>query len=142
MSPEADSYQSWMERMMGGREARPLETEEVIKTSAGEPFAPIEFAKTERELYHAEIGKKMGDYVYHFFPLPSHPQGPGLDFPTHFEEKMGEAFLQVFQFEERIEAVFSPELHSWAVRAKGFATNPMSDELALSLFSVLDQKWE
>ena len=132
----ADSYQAWMERMMGGRESKPAEEGDVVKTPAGEPFDAIEFARTERQKYIGEVGKRLGDYVFHFFPLP------GKEFPKNFEAKMGEAFLDVFQFEERVQATFTEELNSWAVKAVGFANNPLSDELALRVFSALDQKLE
>lgn len=134
--PIADSYQAWMERVMGGRESKPTEVGDVITTPPGEPFDAIEFAKLERPKYLGEVGKKIGDYVFHFFPLPDE------EFPADFEAKMGEAFIEVFLFEDRVQSVFTPELNSWAVRAIGFATNPMSDDLALRVFPVLDQKLE
>jgi hypothetical protein len=135
MSEQVDSYQSWMERQLGGRDARPLVSGEIVESSAAEPFGVIEFAKTERAKYNAEVGKKAGDYVYHFFPKDG-------TFPPNFEALMGDAFLAVWMFPERIQASFTPELNSWAVRAVGFATNPLSDDLAISLFAVLDLKLE
>jgi hypothetical protein len=132
----ADSYQAWMERMMGGRDSRPSEAGDIVQTSPGEPFDAIEFAKVERPKYLGEVGKKLGDYVFHFFPLPE------KEFPKDFESKMSEAFLDVFKFEDRVQSTFTQELNSWAVRAVGFALNPMADELALRVFPALDQKLE
>ena len=132
----SDSYQSWMERVMGGRPSKPAEEGDIVQTSSGEPFGVIEFAKSERPKYLGEVGKRLDDYVFHFFPLS------GSEFPKDFEAKMSEAFLDVFQFEERVQAVFSTELNSWAVRAVGFAINPLSDNLALRIFPTLDQKLE
>jgi len=132
----ADSYQAWMERMMGGRDSKPAEIGDVVQTSSGEPFDAVEFARSERPKYVGEVGKKLGDYVFHLFPLPSE------GFPKDFEAKMTEAFLDVFQFEDRVQASYTPELNSWAVRAIGFANNPMSDDLALRVFPALDQKLE
>jgi hypothetical protein len=132
----ADSYQAWMERMMGGRDSKPAEVGDVVQTPAGAPFDAVEFAKTERSRYVGEVGKKLGDFVFHFFPLA------GQQFPQNFEERMSEAFLEVFKFEDRVQSTFTPELNSWAVKAIGFATNPMADDLALRVFPALDKRLE
>ena len=133
MSDQVDNYQSWMARMMGGRGAKPVEAGESVKTSAGEPFEPMEFVRMPRQQYIGEVGKKNGDYIFHFFPKE------GEQFPEGFAEDMGDAFIEVFRLEDRIQAVYSEELNSWAVKAVGFASNPLSDTLALRLFAILDK---
>ena len=125
-----------MERVAGGRGPKPAEVGDIIQTSSGESFDAIEFARTEREKYIGEVGRKLGNFIYHFFPLESQP------FPENFEEILGESFLEVFKFEDRVRAVFVPEFHSWAVIAVGFAVNLMSDDLAIQVFSVLDKRLE
>ena len=133
----SENYQTWMERMMGGRTAPPLDTGTAVGVPQDEPFAAMEFLRLPRKKYIGEVGKKNGDYVYHFFPVAE-----GAKYPMGFEAKMGDAFLEVFKLDDRVEAVFTEELDSWAVKAVGFANNPLADELALKLFSVLDEKLE
>lgn len=135
-NPISDSYESWISRVMGGRSGRPTAPGELVRSSEGAPFDTIEFARLEREKYVGEVGKKLGDYVYHFFPAA------GQQFPKGFGDRMAEAFVAVFQFEERLEAAFSESLNSWAVRAKGFAVNPLADDMALSIFPALDKLLE
>ena len=131
---EQDTYQSWMERVVSGREARPLEPGELVKTPDAEPFATIEFVRVPCRRYIGEVGKKNGDYIFHFFPKE------GEEFKSIFEDFMADAFLEVFQFEDRIESAWSEELHSWAVKAIGFANNPGADAMAFKVFSVLDRR--
>ncbi len=131
---EQDNYQSWMERVAGGRTARPLAEGETVQSSGGTPVEPIEFVRMPRKKYLGEVGRKKDDLVFHFFPL-----GDG-QFPDDFEGKMAEAFLEVFKLEDRVEASYVPELHSWAARARGFAHTTGNDKLVLQLFALLDQK--
>ncbi len=133
-----DTYQDWMERMSGKLDRRPLIDGETVQSSAGTPFKMIEFVRTERARYIGEVGKKAGDYIYHFYPR-NLKWFPGF---AEFGDKLGDAFLEVFRLGDRIEAVYSPELDSWAVRARGFADNPMSDEIALHVFTALDNRLE
>lgn len=135
----SDGYQAWAERVIGGRTGRPIEEGELVRSSSGRPFDCIEFARTERPKYTGEVGKKSGDYIYHFFP-PASTKTEGYGFPHKFEDKMGDAFLEVFKLQEKVQARFVPEMHSWAVRVLGYAVNPMADELAISVFDVLDKK--
>jgi hypothetical protein len=134
MSVEQNSYQSWVERVAGDREALPLNEGEKVMAPAAEPFAVVEMFRTTRPHYVGEVGKKSGDFVFHFFPRTE-----GQEFPSYFEDRMGDAFLEVFKFEDRVKASYIPELKSWAVVAQGFALNPMAEELAQRLFQTLDR---
>lgn len=131
-----DGYDDWMSRVIGGRKGRPLSAGESVSTSADtpEPFSAIEFVMVERPLYSVEIGKKGGDYIYHFYPSDA--------VKDSFEDKMGDAFVTVFKNQDRIEAVFTDELSSWAVRARGFAHNMWGDELAIKVLDSLDSMLE
>jgi hypothetical protein len=127
-----DQYDDWLNRVVAGRKGKPLNAGEVVGTSADtpEPFAAIEFAEIDRPKYFAEVGKKGGDYVYHFYP-----KGISKDV---FEDKMGDALLGVFKNADQLEAVYTEELNSWAVRARGFASNIWGDDLAVKVFDKLD----
>jgi hypothetical protein len=99
----------------------------------------IEFAKVGRQCYLAEVGKKGSDIIFHFFPhgdvLPSSEVAH-----IPFDEVMGDAFLDIFKFPERLEAAFSEELKSWAVRVIGYADNPAANTLCWNLLDNLDQR--
>jgi hypothetical protein len=127
-----------MERMLGGRDAKPVSEGETVAVSAAEPFGAIEFVRFHRKHYIGEVGKKGVDYIYHFFPIPSYnTETP--EFPKNFADKLGDAFNEVFKIHERVEASFTEELNSWAVRVSGYAGNPLADDLALKVFDVLDR---
>lgn len=132
-----ENYGTWMERVAGGRGARPLEDGDVVTAAAGEPFGAIEFLTINRATFKVEVGKKLGDYIYHFFPSRMDKM-----LIEDFEDKLGDAFLEVFKFPERIEAAYDPEMSAWAVRATGFANNTGADQLALQVIDVLAQKLE
>lgn len=132
-----ENYTTWVERVAGGRGARPLADGDVVTAAPGEPFGAIEFLTIERATFKAEVGKKFGDYIYHFFPVRMEKI-----LIEDFEERLGDAFLEVFKFPERVEAAYDPEMKAWAVRANGFANNLESDKLALRVIDVLAQKLE
>lgn len=104
------------------------------ETSAGEmPFHSVEFARTERSKYLGEIGRKGADFIYHFFPI-------GKEFPENFGDALGDAFLEVFKFSDRIFADFVPEMNSWAIKVQGYGKNIVADDLAIKVFDILDAK--
>jgi len=127
-----EGYQSWVERVASGRENKVLAETETVQTAPPMPVNPIEFLRIERDRYTGEVGKRDGDYVFHFFPKEIDSQV--------FGNLMGDAFLETFHNSERIEEAWSDELQSWAVRARGYADNPLADELALLVFDLLDKK--
>ena len=55
----------------------------------------VEYARVDRPKYIAEIGKRGGDYLYHFFKKEE-------GFPKGFSDKLGDAFLAVFLLKERL----------------------------------------
>lgn len=57
----------------------------------------IEYARVEREKYVGEVGKRDGNYVYHFWPRTE-------ELTKGFSDKLGDAFISVFKFPERISA--------------------------------------
>jgi len=120
---------------MGGRQAKPLSTGETVATSADhpEPFNAVEFVRLDRPNYVAEVGKKGDDYIYHFYPKK-------VD--EGFEDKMGDAFLAVFNSNDQVEAGFTDELNSWAVRVRGFAHHLWGDDLAIRVLDKLDSLLE
>jgi hypothetical protein len=125
-----ETYQGWVERLMSGRDARPLSPNDSVTTSGGEPFETVTFNRVDRQHYVGEVGRKNTDYIYHFYPKTERKD---------FEDRMGDAFLEVFKMQDRLESAYSPELKSWAVKARMFAVIPM-DELASRVFDILDRK--
>lgn len=55
----------------------------------------IEYARVEKEKFVGEVGKRDGNYIYHFWPRTEEL------LPT-FADKLGDVFLAVFKFPERI----------------------------------------
>lgn len=98
------------------------------------PMEPMEFAEYLRPKYRAEIGVKGPDLIYHFFPLEEQ------NFPEGFADKMGDAFLEIFLLQDRLEAAPSQELNSWAVRARGFNHPLLGRDVPIRVLDVLDQK--
>ena len=134
-----EGYRTWLERTLSGRDNRPLEPGDVVQAPPGEPIAAVDFAKTTRELYVGEVGWKGSDLIYHLYPVGDAKQFPASASGKPFEEVMGDAFLEVFRFTEKLEQAFSEELCSWAVRVLGMSTNVMAGDLASKLFDVLDR---
>jgi hypothetical protein len=135
---EKDTYDNWVERVIVGRGGKPLSAGDVVQAPAGTPFGTIEFVKIDRPHYKAEIGKKGGDYIYHLYPKET-KMSQAI---SVFEDRMGDAFLEVFQNSSQLEAGWTPEMKAWAVRARGFATLLMGDELAIKVLDVLDKLLE
>lgn len=123
----------------------------------------VSFERSNHPCYMGEVGKKSGDFVYHFY-------AKGEGFPANFQAKLGDAFVSVYRMEDRLswshDQLFActnagcpfkgkeqdltngmcPDcgrpvnmiLDSWAVKAQGFANNPLADTLATKLFKELD----
>lgn len=128
-----DTYDDWMSRVLGEREGLPLRPDDVVRSSSGEPFKPLEFLRVEGSKFIGEIATKNNDFIYHFY----------LKEPVEdFDEKLASVFLQIFKYEDRLRAEYAEEVKSWAVKAVGFAANPLSDVMALSIFHALDKKLE
>jgi hypothetical protein len=125
-----DNYQNWMERVVGGRNAKPLTSGEVVKSSKGEPFGAVEFVKIPKQGFMAEVGKKGDTYIYHFFPAISDKQ---------FYDLMSEALLEVFKREDQIEVDWADEMKAWAVRVRGWTDHVWGDELAIRAVDRLDE---
>lgn len=134
-----DTYGAWVERMAAGREAKPLNTdkETVVSLEGAKPFSTMEFLRLDRPHYVGEVGKRHSDYIFHFFPKDSYLINEDLQ--HQFEEKMGDIFLAVFDNPNQVQAVWTSELKSWAVKVFGFANTVWGDERALSVFDKLDK---
>ncbi len=128
-----DTYQAWVERVVAGRENKPLEPNEIVKSSSGQPYNAINFVTVQKNGFKVEIGKKGADYIFHFFPK---------DEATvwQFKGPLEDAFLEVFKNPEQIEADWVEEFQSFAVRVRGFVHNVWGDELALRAVDVLEKK--
>lgn len=130
----SDNYQHWVERVVGGRDSKPLNPNEIVKSSAGEPFGIVEFARIGKKNFVAEVGKKGKYYIYHFFPSESY-----LSFSVTFRDKMSDVLLELFKREDQIEIDWVPEMKSWAIRVSGWTDHIWGDDLALRVIERLDQ---
>jgi hypothetical protein len=132
---------SWAVSMKAqlSKELSHAENVKALRQHDGRPIQAIPFVATNRAHYNGEVGKKEKDIIFHLFPR-------GDVFPssetthTPFEDVMGDAFIEVFRFEDKIEAAFTKELNSWAIRVIGFSDNPAIDVLCNRLFEALDRR--
>lgn len=121
-------------------------------TNGGDhPVAGVAFAEFKSESFTGEVGKNDdGDLIFHFWPTANdryHTLRPAKDsegkdiqlwcFGEPFQGILGDAFVEVFRFEEKLCWDYVPEMNSWVVRAQGFGKNFMADELATKLFVTL-----
>lgn len=114
-------------------------TVETLQKKGGEPFKPLEFYRTERALYIGEAGIKDKDLVFHFFAYPQTGFPGSLKTKKPFDDVMGDAFEKVFKHLDRVEAAYSDELKSWAVRVRGYADSIGVEMLRDRLFQTLDE---
>lgn len=127
---------SWTKEMhdklqQGMRDDQIVKLADELHDAGQKPFAAMSFAKTDRQHYTGEVGRKGDDYLFHIYPRDGLPD---------FGDLLGDAFLEVFRDKGRLFADFTPEMGSWVVRAVGFAANPLADGLSTQVFDVLDQK--
>lgn len=76
----------------GGAGEQPLR--EAVK---GDFEQAIEYTRVERQHYVGEVGKKNGQYIYHFWPRQA-------SMAAVFGDKLGDAMLAVFKYSERVAA--------------------------------------
>ena len=127
-------YNDWVQRVMAEKETVTLENGEVVKTSAAEPFKVTEYFIAEpRDKYYVEVAKRGNDFIFHFYPA---------DGIANFFDELSEALVEAFKRSEQIEAAYSEELGSWAVKASGFVNTVWGDELAMRALSLLDERLE
>lgn len=77
---------------------------------------------------------REGDIVFHFFPTTNDRFNVKVDvngekiwvFGDRFADSLGNAFLEVFKFPERLFWDYVPELNSWVVRCAGYGDNPLN----------------
>jgi hypothetical protein len=136
-----ETYQTWVERVLGGRDAKPLNAGEVVKAAAGQAFGTIEFIKVQKTNFLAEVGRKGDYFIFHFYPSQKVLDKGAL--VGMFFAPMTEAFVDVYKTPDQIEdGGWAEELNSWAIRVRGWGDNIWADELALRVIDVFDQKLE
>ncbi len=132
-----DTYDAWVERVAAERKVKPLTAGDVIEPGKPQSYTSVEFLRLEREHYIGEVGKRGDDYIFHFFPKAHTDSTFASD--TRFEEKMGDVFLSVFKNPNQIQAAWTEEVSSWAVKVTGFVNTVWGDDQALSIFDKLDK---
>lgn len=142
-----DTYQNWIERVVGGRDAKPLSSGEIVKSSSGESFGAIEFVRVPKQDFVAEVGKKGDKYIYHFYPTPKYQ--PDIRYGVvvqelteggiTFSDVLTQAFLEIFKREDQIEAEWVAEMKAWAVRVSGWTNHVWGDELAARVIEKVQE---
>lgn len=131
-----ESYQTWVERVIGGRDNKPLSEGEIVKSSSGQPYGPIQFVTLQKKGFKVEVGKRGNDFLYHFYPEEKHF---GSMIYTFFEP-LTDSLVQAFQDSDRLSAVWDEDMKSWTVLAKGFVNHVWGDELAVRAIDIFEQK--
>lgn len=129
----SDDYQNWVDRVVEGHDAKPLSPNEVIKSSAGEPFEVVKFARISKANFTVDLGKKGKYYIYHFYPSARFMTG------TEFEDALSDVFLELFKREDQVEVDWVEEMKSWYVRVSGWTDHVWGDDLAERVIHRLDQ---
>ena len=130
-----ENFQSWVERTVANREAKPLSSGEVIKSSAGQAFGVVEFARIEQEDFLADVGKKGDFYIYHFYPMPiTHEKSLAL------MDALEKAFPKIFKDNGEVEIDWVPEMNSAAVRVSGWTSHVWGDDLAVRVVDVVQEE--
>ncbi len=130
-----ENYQKWVDGVVQGRMAKPLNSGEIVKSSSGKQVGAIEFVMLPKTYFMSEVGKKGNAYIYHFYPSPGIEDHLG----KKFYDCLSEAFLDVFKREDQIEADWVEEMQAWAVRVTGWTDNVWGDELAVRAIDKLDE---
>jgi hypothetical protein len=120
----------------------------------------LSFSRTECPSYVGEVGRNDDDdLIFHFWPTADDRYNVLTEIPTPtqenprgtqavwvfgdaFRDALAEAFLEVFKFEDKLCWDFVPEMNSWVVRASGFGSNVMADELSARVFDGLQHRIE
>lgn len=132
----ADNFQSWVERLARDENSsKPLTTGEVVKSSAGEPFGAVSFARIEKAHFIAEVGKKGKHYIYHFYPNEK-----WLGAVAAFMYPVKDAFEELFKDHGEVEIDWVEEMMSWAFKVSGWTDHIWGDELAVRVIEVADEK--
>lgn len=87
-----EGFETLLKRGLGREGSRPLQE------FVGGKYEPaIEYARVEREQFVGEVGKRDGNYVYHFWPRTE-------ELLSIFGDVLGDAMIQVFKYEDRLSA--------------------------------------
>lgn len=140
----SESDYSWVgemkKKLRDGDQSDPYIREVMSLHDSGEqPINAVNFDKFARELYDGEVGIRGSDLIYHFFTKKG-TWPASQESHRQFEDVMGDAFLEVYKLEDKLQAAFSEELNSWAVRVIGFGDNLAVDMLKERVFDVLDRR--
>lgn len=141
MSQSGNDEFEWVEKMKAQASSELAAMSKEISEATGQEgqngilFPIVAFDRTNRGCYAAEVGKKDGDIIFHFYPTE-----PGAIFSDHFRDRLGDSFLAVFPHPEQLCWDYVDELNSWVVKAMGYASNPWVDGLINKLFEELDKR--
>lgn len=86
------AMESLLKHGLGRDDAQPMR-----EFVGGDYEQAIEYVRVERDKYVAEVGKRDGNYIYHFWPRTR-------DILKTFGDKLGDALLSVFKYPERVSA--------------------------------------
>lgn len=126
-----DNY-AWVNEMKNKIKTKAFTDPDVKRVMKPQPVSVPSFTQYIGDNYRAEYGAKDGDLIFHFFPNDIG------SFSDKFEDEMGDAFVLTFKFRDKLQAAYSEELNSWAVRVIGYGDNQLAPNLALTVFKLLD----
>lgn len=90
--PAMEAMEELLKKGLSQKDAEPLR-----EFVGGGYEQAIEYARVERQRYVAEVGKRDGNYVFHFWPRTE-------DLLPAFGDKLGDAMISTFKYPERISA--------------------------------------
>ena len=102
----------------------------------------------ENPSFFGDVCRRDGDLIFHFFPTTNDRFNVKVDvqgekvwvFNEGFADHLGDAFIEVFKFPERLFWDYVPELNSWVVRCSGAGNNPLNDALIEQVLVAIKKK--
>ncbi len=140
MSEPAPKSEELLQKLRGHQFEDPA-LREVVR--ANPVSVPVFTPRLKRYRYSVEIGIKDGDLIFHFYPGDGPEKEP---FPvserskTQFEEVLGDSFIKIFKFQEKLSAAYTDELHSWAVKVDGYGKHHAATDLSAQVLDDIDSR--
>lgn len=113
---------------------------------------PSDLLEFENPSFRGDVCSRDGDLLFHFFPTENDRfnvivtttvdgrQERAWSFTEQFPDILGDAFLEVFKFRERLFWDYVPELHSFVVRCAGQGDNPLRNDMIEQVLVAIKRK--
>lgn len=139
---EVDTRAKDLLRKLGNHQFEDPALREMVR--ANPVSVPIFTPRLVRYKYSVEVGIKDGDLIFHFFPWGE--SGDRSAFPVSdksglpFDDVIGDSFIKVFKFQEKLFAAYADELHSWAVKVDGYGKHHAATDLSAQVLDDIDAR--